>query len=99
MLERVNYLWLAFAERVASAASPQNLNFFRRPWNFGDETSRNVNFGAEATSHIVRVSKKKVSKDTNGIPSAGQNVGPKAVERCIGYSSPRIQAGLVRRAP
>ena len=72
MLERVNYLWLAFAEGVASAASPPNLNFFRRPWNFGDETSRNVNSGGEATSHLLPKSKKSSDFSTHGIPAACQ---------------------------
>ena len=67
MLERVNYLWLAFAEGVASAASPQNLNFFRRPWNFGDETSRNMNFGDEATSPEVPITKKSVRSEGCGL--------------------------------
>ena len=86
MLERVNYLWLAFAEGVASAASPPNLNFFRRPWNFGDETSRNVNSGGEATSHfsseIEKVLRLFYSWHTRSVPKTCRRASFEEAPKC-----------------
>ena len=103
MLERVKYLWLAFAEGVASAASPPNLNFFRRPWNFGDETSRNVNSGGEATSHFLPKSKSPQTFLLMAYPQRAKNVPPGVVRggaemqvRCFADQYTRLSASCRR---